>query len=118
MPSSRKRTRGSATKPADKAIEDEDADSVVEVDSMAEENAVEDEKTRSPRAKKRRDRSQKKKATKQQTNSDTKNIAKGESDEEFVETKEEDSKIEDSLECPHCNKKFASENGLEYHLSE
>ena len=46
MPSSRKRTRGSATKPADEAIkEDEDADSVVEVDSMAEENAVEDEKT-------------------------------------------------------------------------
>ena len=113
MPSSRKRTRGSAKKPPDKAIkEDEDADSVVEVDSMAEENAVEDEKTRSPPAKKRRDRSQKKKATKQQTNSDTKNIAKGESDEE-LETKEED-----SLACPHCNKKFASENGLEYHLSE
>ena len=113
MPSSRKRTRGSATKPADKAIKEDDADSVVEVDSVAEENAVEDEKTRSPRAKKRRDRSQKKKATKQQTNSYTKHIAKGESDEEFVETKEED-----SLECPHCNKKFASENGLEYHLSE
>ena len=113
MPSSRKRTRGSATKPADEAIkEDEDADSVVEVDSMAEENAVEDEKTQSPPAKKSRGRSQKKKATKEQTNSDTKHIAKGESDEE-LETKEED-----SLECPHCNKKFASENGLEYHLSE
>ena len=113
MPSSRKRTRGSAKKSADEAIkEDEDAVSVVEVGSMAEENAVEDEKTRSPPAKKRRDRSQKKKAAKEQTNSDTKNIAKGESDEE-LETKEED-----SLECPHCNKKFASENGLEYHLSE
>ena len=112
MPSSRKRTRGSAKKSADEAIkEDDDADSVFEVDST-EENAVEDEKTQSTPTKKRRGRSQKKKVTKEQTNSDTKHIAKGESDEE-LETKEED-----SLECPHCNKKFASENGLEYHLSE
>ena len=116
MPSSRKRH---AKKSADEAIKEDDAaDFVVDVGSRSEKNAVEDE-PKSPPTKKRRGRSQTKKTMKQQTKSDTikestttKHISNGKSDEE-IKTKEED-----SLACPHCNKKFSSDNGLEYHLSE
>ena len=117
MPSSRKRH---AKKSADEAIKEDDAtDVVVDVGSRSEKNAVEDGEPKSPPTKKRRGRSQTKKTMKQQTKSDTmkessttKHIANGESDEEIK------TKGEDCLVCPHCNKKFSSENGLEYHLSE